>query len=160
MVLQSLQDRLNISVTTQRTRRVLAVLMFIGLPASYGWKDVSTSLSAPRWIEVPVWFGLAGLTFVCWFALAAFARDRWTMSRNLDERQRQLRDRAVVISYAVLLVLVTVAIMVVAFVVVFLDHDLTLNRAVVQPVSGCLLLLALLPLAVLAWIEPDPLEDA
>ncbi len=114
----------------------------------------------PRPVAEPIGLGLLVLTFISWLWLGSFARDRWTMSRRLDERQRQLRDRAVVISYGVLLVSVYLVVTVIAVVVVFLDYNLTLTPAVVAPIAYGLILLPLLPLGVLAWIEPDPPGEA
>jgi hypothetical protein len=141
----------------QRVRRVVAVASLLGLPASYAWYALWSGTTAPK----AVWglFSFALILVSCMGALVlyTFAGDRATRSNKLDERQRQLRDRAWTASYAVLSIVVAAAVVVASMVVLGFDRTITLDGRVMSGVAICFgVLVPVLPAAALAWLEPDP----
>ena len=147
---------------SQRTRRIVAVAALTGLPAMYAWSSFWLGTSVPNVIWGPVSFVLIGLTAIGAFVLFRFVRDRADLgARSLDERQRQIRDRAWILSYGVLATVVVVAVAVPAVLVLGLGRQLTLDPNLTTTLAICVgTLLPLLPVAALAWLEPDLPEDA
>ena len=144
---------------TQRTRRVLAVITMVSLPLGAMFMTLTRDTSA-RHAGAGINLGLTLVALLGMLVLGQYLRDRWTMSRELDERQRHMRDRAVVISYTILLVCVALVVISLSFVVGVLGHDLTLRPIVAWPLTASFLTVSILPMGVLAWIEPDPPPDA
>ena len=109
----------------------------------------------------PVSFLLIGVTLVSAFVLYSFVHHRAELARpDLDERQRQLRDHAYVVSYGVLATAVVALVGAVAASVLVLDHPFVMDGALVTAIAICIgTLIPLLPVAALAWVEPDPLGD-
>jgi hypothetical protein len=147
---------------SQRSRRAVAAGTLIGLPAMFAWSAfwMGTTLSSLVW--GPVSFLLIGLTIVGSFVLYRYIRGRADMpGRNLDERERQMRDRAWILSYQVLSVVVIGAVVAVGISVFVLGRTVTLDADLVNALVLCVaVLLPVLPAAALAWIEPDALADA
>ena len=146
---------------TRRTRRVLAVATLLGLPAMYVWSSMWLGTSVPKILWGPVTFILIGITIVGAFVLYRFARDRAGMPGTmLDDRERELRDRAWILSYQVLAAVVVLVVAVVAIAVLGLEKTVTLDATIVSAAAISVgVLLPLLPAAALAWIEPDPPAD-
>jgi hypothetical protein len=147
---------------SQRTRRVVAVAALSGLPAMYAWSSFWMGTTVPNIAWGPVTFLLIGATIVGSFVLYGSARGRADMpGRSLDERERQLRDRAWILSYQVLSAVVVVAVAAAAIAVLILGREVDLDWALVSAAALCVgVLLPLLPTAALAWIEPDlPMDD-
>ena len=109
----------------------------------------------------PVSFVLIGLTLVGAFLLYRYARDRADMpGASLDERQQQLRDRAWILSYQVLSIVVVALIAAVVIPVLGFGQAVQVDANLATAAAICLgVLLPLLPTAALAWIEPDEPED-
>jgi len=147
---------------SQRSRRVIAAGTLVGLPAMYAWSSfwMSTTMSTLLW--GPVTFLLIGITLVGSVILYRFVRDRADLrDARLDERQRQLRDRAWILSYQVLAVVVVAAVGVVAVAVLGMGREVRLDAALVSAVAITLgVLLPILPIAALAWLEPDAPAEA
>lgn len=144
------------------TRRILSLATFLGLPAMYVWSSAWMGTSVPNIVWGPVTFILIGITLVGAFVLYRFARDRAGMpGRLLDDRERQLRDRAWIVSYQVLAAVVVAAVAIAAVLVLGFERTLTLDATLVGAVALSIgVLLPLLPTAALAWIEPDlPADD-
>ena len=88
-------------------------------------------------------------------------RDRVNQGARLDERQRVLRDRAWVFCYEILSVVIVMVVAVLAVVVLIMGRAVTLDGAVVSGLAICIgVLIPLLPVAALAWVEPDPPAEA
>lgn len=147
---------------SQRTRRVIAVATLIGLPAMYAWSSfwLTTPISTVVW--GPVSFLLIGATVVGAFVLYRFVRDRAEMrGQGLDERQRHLRDQAYVLSYVVLSTVVIAVVAAIAVRVMGFGHDITLDGTMASAIAITIgTLIPLLPIAALAWLEPDAPEEA
>lgn len=141
----------------RRVRRVIAVISLTGLPGMYAWSAFWLTTSVPKIIWGPVTFLLIGATLAGSLILYRFVRDRADTRANLDERQRQLRDRAMVLCYQVLSTLLILAVVGVGIPTLFLGRVVTLDATVVGAIAlSATVLIPLLPVAALAWIEPDP----
>src|SRR3954449_6492702 len=101
-------------------RRALAVATLLGLPAMFAWSTFWSGTTVPPILWGPVSFLLIGLTVVGSLVLYAHIRHRADMpGEQLDERERQLRDRAWILSYEILS-LVVIGAVVLAPLAVFL----------------------------------------
>jgi hypothetical protein len=147
---------------SQRTRRIVAVATLTGLPAMYAWSSFWLGTSVPNVIWGPISFVLIGLTAVGAIILYRFVRDRADLgARTLDERQRQLRDRAWALSYGVLAIAVVIAVAVPALLVLGMGRQVTLDPNLMTALAICAgTLIPVLPVAALAWLEPDLPADA
>ena len=146
---------------SQRSRRIVAVATLLGLPGMYGWSSVWMGTTVPTIFWGPMSFVLIGMTAVGSFVLYRLVRGRADMGDvRLDERERQLRDWAWIVSYKVLSVVVIAAAIAAGLNVFLLGHavilDANLTNAVVLSVA---VLLPILPAAALTWIEPDAPAD-
>ena len=113
---------------SQRNRRIVAVATLGGLPAMYGWSSFWLGTSVPNTIWGPISFVLVGFTAVGALILYRFVRDRADLgATTLDERQRQLRDRAWVLSYGLLSTVVVIAVAVLAILVLVLGREVVLD---------------------------------
>ena len=141
---------------SQRTRRLIAAASLLGLPAMYAWSSLWLHTSVPSIVWGPVSFLLILITVGGAFLLYGFVRDRANRGAHLDERQRQLRDRAWVLCYEVLSAVLVIAVVVVGVAVLAMGRVITLDASVVSGVAICTgVLIPLLPVAALAWVEPD-----
>jgi hypothetical protein len=162
MTLQSIQGHSRrIDHLSQRTRRVVAVITMLGLPAMYAWSAFWLSTTVSNLIWGPIAFLLIGATLLGAFVLYRYTRQRADLrDAHLDERQRQLRDRAWILAYQVLAVVVVGGIAFAAVAVLGLGQTLTLDASIVSGAAISVgVLLPLLPSAALAWIEPDEPDD-
>lgn len=145
----------------RRVRRVIALISLVGLPGMYAWSAFWLTTSVPKLIWGPISFLLIGATAGGSLILYTFVRDRANTRADLDERQRQLRDRAMVLCYQVLSAVVVLAVAGMAIPVLLLGHVVTLDGTVVGAVAlSAGVLIPLLPVAALAWIEPDAPPEA
>jgi len=158
----SIASRSRIEHLSRRSRRLFAVLTLLGLPSMYAWSAFWTGTSIP----VVVWgwasFVLMGVTLVGAYVLYRYVRGRADLADvGLDERERALRDRAWILSYQVLAVVVVVLGAAIVVPVLGFGHAVTVDATLASAVAICLgVLLPLLPVAALAWLEPDPFEEA
>jgi hypothetical protein len=145
----------------QGMRRLLVLATFVGYPlVQIGY----SGLVAPGRLSTTVWAPVAvvlmSMTIFGTFAIYGFARDRASLKiETLDERQRALRDRAVVLSYLVLSTVVTLVLGLAAIWAAFVGPI----RLEFGDMAGWLVafgvFLPILPSAALAWIEPDEPSD-
>ncbi|HEX2645676.1 MAG TPA: hypothetical protein VHO95_00445 [Candidatus Dormibacteraeota bacterium] len=153
--------RKRIDGLSQRTRRVVAVASLLGLPGMYGWYSIWHNTRVPGVLWGPVSFALILVTAVGAFLLYAFVGDRANRNSRLDERQRQLRDRAWILSYEVLAAVIVAAMGVVGVLVLVMGKVVTLDGTAVGELALSVgVLLPLLPIAALAWVEPDAPAEA
>jgi hypothetical protein len=145
----------------QRSRRAIAVGTLVGLPAMFAWSTFWMGTTVPNLVWGPVSFVLIGLTIVGSVVLYRYIRGRADLpGRDLDERERQLRDRAWILSYQVLSLVVIAAVVVLGISVFILGRTVTVDAGLVNAlVLSVAVLLPVLPAAALAWIEPDPPAD-
>ena len=140
-------------------RRVLVVLLYAldaGLITFWALLPYPLSTSFTPFVQ---WVSLAGFALIVLTALVLYAatsgvadihdQDLYTNAKAspIDERQERVRNRAYLIAYLILgpslLVLIPTAEKV----------------ALLWLVALGLLLYTVLPIAVLAWLEPDPIQD-
>jgi hypothetical protein len=142
---------------SQRTRRILAVAALAGLPTMFAWSTYWQTTTVPGSVWGPVSFVLIGATVIGAAVLYWFVRHRAEIpGHGLDERQRQLRDRAWIMSYQVLSVVVVVGLSLIGVLVLGLGHELTVDPPLANALVLCTgTLIPLLPVAALAWVEPD-----
>jgi hypothetical protein len=148
-----------LSETPQWIRRLTVIGAFAGYPlVLIGYARLVQPGIVPTALWAPVAVVLMAVSVVGCFATYGFTGDQIRGRVHLDERERAMHDRAIVLSYGIV---TTVLVAVLAW--------LTLS-AYGQPVvieMGALTpwLIAvgvdvpLLPFAVLAWIEPDAPRD-
>jgi len=142
------------------TRRTLVVAAFLGYPlqqAGY-W-----TLTANGILPTPVWGVLSVVLFGASLAgvVAIYGYGRGILGRraDLDERQRRVADRAMIVSYGAL---TTVIVLVAGAVAIYLSFvgPLTLDMTVMTSWFIAIgLYVPFLPFAALAWIEPDSPDD-
>lgn len=142
---------------SRRTRRFTAVATLVGLPAMYAWSSIWQATSVPTFLWGPVSFLLIGMTAFGSLVLYMFVRDRAEFpGRSLDERQQQLRDRAWVLSYGVLATVVVIGVGIIAVLVLGMGREVSLDGDLVSAAAISIgVLIPVLPVAALAWIEPD-----
>jgi len=147
---------------SQRSRRLIAAVTMLGLPAMFVWSALWQRTSVPAVLWGPGTFLLIGATLAGSIVLYRFVRDRADMpGPRLDERERQLRDRAWILSYEVLALVVVLLGVAVVVPVLGFGAPITIDATIAGAVALCLgVLLPLLPAACLAWLEPDPVEEA
>jgi hypothetical protein len=146
----------------RRSRRIAVIAAFAGIPLqTLGYQ----TLVAPGRLSLAIWgpitVVLFGATLGGAIATYAFGQGRMGDRSKLDERQRAMNDRALVVSYGVVTTVVTLVLgaifLVASFVgpITFQMDALSLSVAVAIG-----LYLPLLPFAALAWLEPDaPADD-
>jgi len=150
-----------VSHLRQRSRRAIAVATLVGIPAAYAWSSFWLHTTVPTLVWGPITFVLFGVTICCALLLGGYVRQRADRpGAHLDERQRQLRDQAWILSYQVLSTAVIVGVVVAGLAVWVFGHPITIDGDLVYVlvilVAG---LLPVLPTAALAWIEPDPVDE-
>jgi hypothetical protein len=146
---------------TQRTRSLAVIGTFTGYPLlQLGY----WALVAPGEVSSVVWAPFAivlfTITIVSVFALYAFGWGRMGYPKqHLDERQRVMHDRALVLSYGV--VTTAVGLTLGALAGWAMNEPVVIRMETLVPVLICAgLYLPILPFAALAWIEPDaPADD-
>lgn len=146
----------------QRTRRIVAVATLLGLPGMYAWSSYWEGTEVPTALWGPISFVFIGITVVGALVLYRFVRNRADLpGGGLDERERHLRDQAFVGSYVVLSSVVVVAVGVLAILVMGMGSTIVLDGAAVSAMAITVgTLIPVLPVAALAWIEPDvPADD-
>lgn len=103
---------------------------------------------------------LFAMTIISVFALYGYGRGRMGYAKDrLDERQRAMHDRALVVSYGV--VTTAVGLVLGGLAGWAMNEPVVIEMASLVPVLiGAGLYLPVLPFAALAWIEPDlPVDD-
>ena len=142
----------------RRVRRVIVVVTMLGLPGSYAWYAIWSGTSVPKSLWGPFSFVLILVSVVGALVLYGYAGYRATRgNRGLDERERQLRDQAWIVSYVVLSIAVVSGVTVASIVVLGFDRNITLDGRVMGGVVTCFaVLVPLLPYAALSWLEPNP----
>ena len=141
-------------------RRVIAAASLLGLPALFAWLSLGQT-PIPGAVRELVSLMLTGICVVGGLFLYATTGDRANHRAQLDERQRMVLDQALVVAYGVLSAVVLVAVGIVGVLVLVMGKTLTVDATVMTGVASCAaVLIALLPVAALAWVEPErPAED-
>jgi formate hydrogenlyase subunit 3/multisubunit Na+/H+ antiporter MnhD subunit len=142
----------------QRVRRPLAILSIAGYPiAVLVWMVIGPALGLHQAIAAVVGLTLLAATLFAAYRLYRF-RSKMAQAPDdqLDERQRQIRDRAYVDSYRWFVLMTLVVLIAAGILPDLLDRPIELTYEVVNWfVMGAILISIALPSAVVAWREPD-----
>ncbi len=142
----------------QRSRRILVIAAFTGFPLQIvGWRFATGEILSALW--APISIALFSATIVGAFALYGYGQGRMGRRDLLDERQRSMVDRALVVSYGVLtIVIVAIAGLLATY--LSLVGPIVLEMTALTPWFVAIgVYVPLLPFAALAWIEPDAPGD-
>ena len=144
---------------SRRNRRIAVLAAFGGYPLlilGYATLVAPGTLSTTIWAPVAV--ALFATTLVGVAAVYGWGRGR--MDGRLDERQRSMVDRALVLAYGAATTVTVLALGALAVVLSF-RGPVTITMTELTPIIiAVALYLPVLPLAALAWIEPDaPADD-
>lgn len=125
-----------------------------------GYATLRATEVIPNLVWAPIALALIGTTFIGIVAIYGFGRGRMERQRQLDERQRAMVDRALVVSYGVVTSVVAIALGAVAIRLTF-GGPITVGMGDLVPFLIAVgLYEPLLPFAAIAWIEPDfPADD-
>jgi hypothetical protein len=87
---------------SRRSRRIAVIAAFAGYPLlQVGYQQLRATELIPTIVWGPIAFGLILVTLVGMVAVYGFSSGRLDRKQHLDERQRQMVDRALVVSYGV-----------------------------------------------------------
>lgn len=136
-------------------RRLAVVAAFAGYPllqVGYATLVAPGRLSSTLW--APIALGLLALTLGGVFVIYAYGRDRMS-DRAVDERQRAMHDRALLLSYRV--VTIAVGLTIGAAAGLAMNQPIVIDFPTLIPfIVVFALYMPFLPFAALAWIEADP----
>jgi hypothetical protein len=145
----------------QRPRRIAVIATFAGYPLlQLGYVLLRAPDRIPALVWAPIAIGLFAATLIGMVAVYGYGQGRMGRERALDERQRAMVDKALVVSYGVVTALLTAALGVLAVWLSF-NGPITLGMADLVPfLIGIGIYVPVLPFAALAWIEPNaPADD-
>jgi hypothetical protein len=145
---------------SRRTRRIWVVLAFLGFPLlNVGYLGLVRTGWLSQTIWAPIAIALFAATLAGVVAIHGYARDRASMTADLDEREQRIRDEAWIRAYGFLSVVVVGAVAILAL-LASSSGPVTIGMDVIGPVALALgLYLPILPSATLAWAEPDLVRD-
>ena len=146
---------------SRRSRRIAVIAAFAGYPLlqiGYAQLRATNLISATVW--APIAIGLFLATLIGMVAIYGFSSGRMDRKQHLDERQRQMVDRAMIASYGVVTTAVAVVLGALALGLTF-GGPITLEMGALVPwLIAVGLYEPFLPFGALAWIEPDaPVDD-
>jgi hypothetical protein len=143
----------------QSIRRLTVIGAFAGYPlVILGY----SRLVEPGYLAAAVWAPIAlvlmAASVVGCFATYGFVGDRMRGRERLDERERAMHDRAIVLSYGIV---TTVLVAALAWIALATSGEpLVIEMGALTPwLIAVGVDVPLLPFAVLAWIEPDVPRD-
>lgn len=141
--------------TPRWLRRLTVFGTFAGYPlVLVGYAKLVEPGGLPVAVWAPIALVLMAMTVVGCFAVYGFAGDRMRGGARLDERERAMNDRAIVLSYSVLTTVVVAGLA--WLVLAAYGQPLVLDMATLTPILiAAGVFVPLLPFAALAWIEPD-----
>jgi hypothetical protein len=145
----------------QRRRRIAVLAAFLGFPLQIAGYQ---ALVAPGRIPSgPLWGAISivlfSATIVGVAVIYGWGQGRMGDRGPLDERQRAMTDRALIVSYGVVTTAFAIGLGVIALYLSFVG-PLTVDMIDLTPVIvAAALYLPVLPFAALAWIEPDAPGD-
>ena len=144
-------------------RRILVVFASLGIPATlyaaFGMEQGYVLVEGG--LRGLIVGGLAIVTLVTWLFLYRFrASLAQAPDDRLDERQVQVRDRAYLDGYRIFAVLVVAGLLLLGILPQIAGHPVELSFQVVLPfLLGAILYAFLIPSAVVAWTEPEPVPE-
>ena len=142
-------------------RRIAVVAAFGGFPLmTLGYATLVATGIVPSALWAPIAVILFSTTLVGVVTIYGYGRGRIGDGRELDERERAMLDRALVLGYGAVITAAVIGLAALALYLSFVG-PITITMTDLTPVVvGVALYLPVLPLAALAWIEPDvPTDD-
>ena len=143
----------------QWIRRLTVVGAFAGYPlVILGYARLVEPGYLPTAVWAPIALVLMAASVVGCFATYGFVGDRMRGRQHLDERERAMHDRAIVLSYGIV---TTVLVAVLAWIALAASGEpVVIEMGALTPwLIAVGVDVPLLPFAVLAWIEPDAPQD-
>ncbi len=145
---------------TQRARRFAVIAAFGGFPLQligYSLLVEPGRLSSVVW--APISIVLFSATVVGMIAIVGYGQGRLDKGAGLDERERAMIDKALIVSYGVLTTVIVAVAGIVAVYASFVG-PITIEMAAFSPWLVAIgVYVPFLPFAALAWIEPDAPGD-
>jgi hypothetical protein len=145
----------------RRARRIAVLAAFGGYPLmQLGYAVLRAPDRVPQIVWAPMAVVLFSATLIGMVMVYGYSQQRMGRDRALDERERAMVDRALVVSYGVVTALVAVVLGTLAVWLTFVG-PITFGMAELVPFLIAIgIYEPLLPFAALAWIEPDvPTDD-
>jgi hypothetical protein len=142
-------------------RRIAVVAAFAGFPLMIlGYTTLVATGIIPTALWAPIAVILFSTTLVGVVVIYGYGRGRIGEDRQLDERERAMMDRALVLGYGAVITAAVIGLAALALYLSFVG-PITITMTDLTPVVVAVALyLPLLPVAALAWIEPDaPTDD-
>lgn len=127
--------RSRIEGLSQRTRRLVVVAAIAGLPGGLAWSAMWHTTSAPSYLWGPLLILFGAATGFGALVLYTYVRDRANRDARLDERERQLRDRAWVLCYEFLSAVVVAVVLFLGIFVLGFGRPLTLDWLAVTDIA-------------------------
>ena len=146
--------------TRQRSRKILVLAAFAGYPLQIaGYSALVASGGMPMVLWGPLTVALFSATLIGVIGIYGYGQGRMGRRDRLDERERTMADRAMILSYAVLTTFIVAVAGIVAIHLSFIG-PITLEMSGMTPWFVAIgLYVPFLPFAALAWIEPDVPDD-
>src|SRR5262245_37384184 len=144
----------------QKRRRLVVIAAFTGYPLvvlGYAGLVATGVLSTAVW--GPIVVVLFAITIVGIVTLYGYGRGKTGDAGPLDERERAMLDRALVLGYGAVITFAVVSLAAMALYLSFVGPITITMDGLTPVVIGVALYLPLLPFAALAWIEPDAPPD-
>ncbi len=141
---------------SRRDRRLAVIAAFAGYPLLLlGYALLVERGRLPSAVWAPVSIVLLAATLIGVVAVYGYGQGRMDRGEALDERQRAMVDRALVVSYGVVTTLIVLGGGLLAIYLSFVG-PLEIEMTVLTPWFIALgLYVPFLPFAALAWIEPE-----
>lgn len=144
----------------QRSRRMAIVAAFAGFPLQIvGYAVLVAPGILPTVVWAPITIALFSGTIVGVVAIYGYGRGRMDRRERLDERQRAMIDRSLILSYGVLTTIIVAIGGVIAIFASFVGPVVIEMTAFTPWLIAIGLYIPFLPFAALAWLEPDGPED-
>ena len=146
---------------SRRSRRQAVAAAFLGYPLLLvGYSLLVEPGRIPSLLWAPIAIVLFSATLVGAIAVYGYGQGRMDRRARLDERERQMVDHALVVSYGVLATAVTLALGALAVVASFQTIEIHMETLAPWLIAAGLYL-PMLPFASMAWTEPDvPADEA
>ncbi|MFL5778963.1 MAG: hypothetical protein ACJ761_08480 [Chloroflexota bacterium] len=145
---------------SRRFRRLAVIAAFVGFPLqTLGYWTVVAPGRVSETIWGPVSIVLFATTLVGLVVVYGFGQSRIGGSAVLDERQRAMNDRALVLGYGVLTTFIVAVAALIAVYASFVGPITITMDAFTSVAIAIGLYVPALPFAALAWIEPDVPSD-
>ncbi len=144
---------------SRRSRRLAVAAAFLGYPlllVGYALLVEPGRIGTLAW--APIAIALFAATLIGAVAVYGYGQGRMDRRAKLDERERQMVDHALIVSYGVLATFITVVLGVVAVVASFQTIELHMEQLAPWLIAAGLYL-PMLPFAAMAWTEPDAIAD-